>query len=105
MDRTTVFGTVSRGSIPLGGTNHFSLILFNSIIVKFMNYPIAILQIIICILLAIVILLQPKSGGLGRAFGGNSINYTRRGFEKVLFNFTIILAVAFVLTSVANFLV
>jgi preprotein translocase subunit SecG len=58
-------------------------------------------QIIIATALIIVIILQARnSGGLGGIFGGdNSIFRTRRGVEKTLFNFTIILAVAFVVVS------
>jgi preprotein translocase subunit SecG len=58
-------------------------------------------QIIIATALIIVVILQARnSGGLGGIFGGdNSIFRTRRGVEKTLFNFTIILAIAFVVVS------
>jgi preprotein translocase subunit SecG len=50
--------------------------------------------------------MQSKGAGLGGLFGGESSIYrTRRGLEKTLFNLTIILAVAFFLTSLLNVLV
>ncbi|MGI8424701.1 MAG: preprotein translocase subunit SecG [Chloroflexota bacterium] len=59
-------------------------------------------QIILSITLIAVILLQVKSASLGGAFGGNdaSIYTSRRGLDKVLFQFTVILAAVFVLTSI-----
>jgi len=61
-----------------------------------------IVQIVLAITLIIVILLQVKSASLGSAFGGSdaSIYTSRRGIDKVLFNFTIILSVAFLVTDV-----
>jgi preprotein translocase subunit SecG len=60
-------------------------------------------EIIICISLIGVILIQAKgSGGLGGIFGGaqSSGGYrTRRGVEQTLFRLTIILAVIFVVVS------
>lgn len=43
------------------------------------------------------ILLQSRGGGLGSAFGGDntSIHRTRRGFEKLLFQFTIVISFVF----------
>ena len=61
-----------------------------------------IVQIILAITLVVVILLQVKSASLGGAFGGSdaSIYSTRRGVDKVLFQFTIILAAVFLVTSI-----
>ncbi|HEU5315928.1 MAG TPA: preprotein translocase subunit SecG [Chloroflexota bacterium] len=58
-------------------------------------------QIILSITLISTILLQVKSASLGGAFGGSdaSIYTTRRGLDKVLFQFTIVLAVLFLVTS------
>jgi len=58
-------------------------------------------QIILSITLISVILLQVKSASLGGAFGGSdaSIYTSRRGLDKVLFQFTIVLAVVFLVTS------
>lgn len=62
---------------------------------------IALAQIIIAVALITVIIIQSRSsGGLGGIFGGdNSLFRTRRGVEKTLFNFTIVLAIAFAIVS------
>ena len=50
------------------------------------------------------ILLQSRGAGLGATFGGDSSVYrSRRGIEKRLFQFTIVLAILFVIFSVAAF--
>jgi len=61
-------------------------------------------QIIISVALIVVILIQTKSsGGLGGIFGGDgSVFRTRRGVEKTLFNFTIVLSVAFLAVSLLS---
>jgi preprotein translocase subunit SecG len=61
-------------------------------------------QIIISIALIVVILVQTKSsGGIGGIFGGGgSVFRTRRGVEKTLFNFTIVLSVAFLAVSLLS---
>ena len=62
-----------------------------------------IIQIVISILLIVVILMQQKGSGLGSAFGGDSAVYrTKRGAEKFIFRLTIILAVLFLATALAN---
>jgi len=59
-----------------------------------------IFQIIISILLMAVILLQQKGTGLGGIFGGGGESYhTKRGFEKLLFTSTIVLASLFLITN------
>lgn len=60
-----------------------------------------VVQIVLAITLIGVILLQVKSAGLGSAFGGSdaSIYTTRRGLDQVLFQFTIVLSVVFLSTS------
>jgi preprotein translocase subunit SecG len=62
---------------------------------------ISLAQIIIAVALTSVIILQSRtSGGLGGIFGGDQgIFRTRRGAEKTLFQFTIILAVTFAIVS------
>jgi preprotein translocase subunit SecG len=51
------------------------------------------------------ILLQNRGTGLSSTFGGDSAVYrSRRGIEKTLFRFTIILAVLFVLFSLVAFI-
>ncbi len=65
-------------------------------------------QIIISILLIISVLLQQTGTGLGAGFGGadsSNIISTRRGLEKTLLKFTIILAGLFFLTSVLSLMV
>ncbi len=61
-------------------------------------------QMIVSIALMASILLQSRGAGLGATFGGDSSVYrSRRGIEKRLFQFTIVLAVLFVIFSVAAF--
>lgn len=58
------------------------------------------LQTIISIMLVVAILLQARGSGLGSAFGGQAKSYhSRRGFEKVLFKTTLVLAAAFIFLS------
>jgi preprotein translocase subunit SecG len=62
-------------------------------------------QIVICIGLMASILLQARGAGLGSTFGGESSVYrSRRGIEKRLFQFTILLSILFVILSLAAFL-
>jgi preprotein translocase subunit SecG len=57
-------------------------------------------QFIVGVLLIVLILLQSKGSGLGTVFGGeNSVFRTRRGVEKLLFNFTIYVSAAFLFVS------
>jgi len=60
--------------------------------------------IIISIVLIAIILLQTKGSSFSGAFGGgsDSIQRTRRGFEKTLFQFTIGVAVVFVVLSIMS---
>ena len=58
-------------------------------------------QIIIAVVLIIVFLLQVRGGGLGGIFGQQTGVYrTRRGIEKTLFRFTILLMLIFVIISI-----
>lgn len=60
-------------------------------------------QIIITALMITLILLQAKGVGLGKTWGGAGEFYkSRRGVEKIIFQFTIILALFFFLFSVLN---
>jgi len=67
-----------------------------------MNYILSSLQIIVSLLLAGVILLQAKGSGLSATFGGSSFQRSRRGFDKLLFNITIVLSLIFIASSLAN---
>jgi preprotein translocase subunit SecG len=60
-----------------------------------------IVQIVLAITLITVILLQVKSASLGSAFGGSdaSIYTSRRGIDRVLYQFTIALSIVFLFTS------
>lgn len=61
---------------------------------------IKIAQIVSAILLTVSILLQSKGAGLGGVFGGSGDIYmAKRGFEKKIFNFTIVLSVIFLALS------
>ena len=60
------------------------------------------IQIILSLILVAIILLQQSSAGVGGAFGGGdggAINHTRRGFEKLLFRATIVIAILFVISA------
>jgi len=62
-----------------------------------------IVQILISIVLIIVVLLQTRGAGFSATFSSDSSIYrSRRGVEKTLFNFTIGLAVVFVLISIVS---
>jgi len=60
-------------------------------------------QIIVAVAMIIVSLLQVKGGGLGGIFGqADTVYRTKRGVEKTLFQFTIILVVIFVVLSIVS---
>lgn len=55
------------------------------------------------ILMIAAILLQQRGASLGAGFGGSSELYTtRRGFDKNLFDVTIVLAIIFILSILAG---
>jgi protein translocase SecG subunit len=62
-------------------------------------------QIVLSTLIIGAILLQAQGSGLGTTWGGGGESYhTKRGIERVLFGFTIVGIVLFVVLSVANVL-
>lgn len=66
------------------------------------------IQVILSLLLVGGILLQRSEASLGSGFGGDGSSGTRfmrRGFEKLLFNATIIVAVLFALSALLPLLV
>ncbi len=67
-----------------------------------MDLALDIAQIVVAIVLSLVILMQTKGSGFSGAFGGDttSIYRTRRGVERTLFNFTIIVGIVFVVLSI-----
>ena len=70
-----------------------------------MNPYLAIGQIIVSVALMASILLQSRGTGLSGTFGGDSAVYrSRRGVERRLWQFTIVLLVLFVMFSLASFI-
>ena len=71
-----------------------------------MNNPaLAIGQIIVSIALVVAILLQARGTGLSGTFGGDSAVYrSRRGIERRLWQFTIVLIALFVMFSLAGYI-
>lgn len=67
-----------------------------------MHTAIHLATIIVSVVLMLVILLQTKGSEFSGAFGGDtgSIYKTRRGVEKTLFQFTIVIAVVFILLTI-----
>lgn len=62
-----------------------------------MNY-LSIAQLILSVVLIVLILLQERTSGLSGAFGGGGEGgayQTRRGFERIIFAATIVIAIAF----------
>ena len=69
-----------------------------------MNAFLAIGQIILDIALIIAILMQARGTGLSGTFGGDSAVYrSRRGIERRLWQFTILLMVLFVIFALVSF--
>jgi preprotein translocase subunit SecG len=63
-------------------------------------------QLIVAVALVMSVLLQARGSGLGGTFGGDSSVYrSRRGVERRLWQFTIVLLVLFVLFSLAAFII
>ncbi|MDO8590224.1 MAG: preprotein translocase subunit SecG [bacterium] len=63
------------------------------------------IQILLSILLIGGVLLQRSEASLGSAFGGDSAiggRFMRRGFEKILFNATVVVAILFALSAFAS---
>ena len=60
--------------------------------------------IIVSIVLILVILMQTKGSSFSGAFGGDTsgIYRTRRGVEKILFQFTIGIAVLFLILAIIS---
>lgn len=66
---------------------------------RYMN----VVQIILSAAVITLVILQSKGGGLSRMLGGEGGVYkTRRGFEKTLFNVTVILIVVFFVFSLLS---
>jgi protein translocase SecG subunit len=63
-------------------------------------------QIVAGVLLVLSVLLQHRGTGLGGAFGGEGMSYrSRRGIEKVLLRATVLTAVVFLISVIAQLLI
>ncbi len=70
------------------------------------QFNLAIAQIVIGVILIALVLLQQRGGGMGVLGGISSQFYgSRRGLEKTIFIFTIILGGLFIALSVISFLI
>lgn len=70
-----------------------------------MQKIISIAEIIVSVFLIISILLQSRGAGLSGTFGGSFGGYhTKRGFEKFLTIFSIILSCLFMVLAIASLL-
>jgi len=67
-----------------------------------MLFALKVTQIVIAVLLMGLILIQSKGVGLGSTFGGGEVYFARRGAEKILFVFTIVISILFITSSVVN---
>jgi preprotein translocase subunit SecG len=67
---------------------------------------ISIVQIILSVALIALVLVQMRNAGLGGVFGGGDggVQHTRRGIDRLLFNITIGVSVAFFVVSLLNVL-
>lgn len=66
------------------------------------------IQITLAILLIGAVILQRTGASLGGAFGSDNFSsgfHTRRGFEKTLFNATIVLGILFALSALINLII
>ena len=65
------------------------------------------IQIVLSVLLILGVIFQQSGAGLGSAFGGgdSATYHTKRGFEKFLFYFTIVVSVLFVASTILAILV
>ena len=70
------------------------------------QFNLAIAQLVIGVVLIILVLLQQRGGGMGVLGGASSQFYgTRRGLEKTIFIFTVVLGILFIALSIISFLI
>jgi preprotein translocase subunit SecG len=75
-------------------------------LLRAVNPALTVGQDIIGVFLMISILMQARGSGLSATFGGDSSVYrSRRGIERRLWQFTILLAVMFCVFSEASFII
>ena len=70
-----------------------------------MRTYLSIAEIIVAVVLIISVLTQVKGAGGGVFGSGQSTFRTRRGVERIMFQFTLVLGGIFVLLSIASLLV
>jgi preprotein translocase subunit SecG len=72
-----------------------------------MHFALNIAMIIVSLVMIALIMLQTKGSSFSSAFGSDagSINRTRRGVEKTLFQATVVVAAAYVEMAIASTLV
>lgn len=70
-----------------------------------MRTYLSIAEIIVGVVLIIVVLTQIRGSGGGVFGSGQSTYRTRRGVERILFQFTLVLGGVFVLLSILNLLI
>ena len=64
-------------------------------------------QIGLSVILIILVLIQQTDASMGAAFGGSGsegVSRTRRGFERTIFQTTIVVAILFVISVLASIL-
>ena len=60
-------------------------------------------QIIVSVALILMVLLQVRGGGLGGIFGQPDSTFrVRRGLEKTMFQFTVVLVIMFITISILS---
>lgn len=65
-------------------------------------------QIVLSALLIVTVLLQRTGASLGGAFGADNFSsgfHTRRGFERTLFNTTVVLGILFAVSALLNIII
>ncbi len=66
-----------------------------------MKFAILVFHLINTVVLTGLILLQSSHGGLGSAWGGGEMYHSKRGAEQLVFRATIVVALLFLMTSIA----
>lgn len=69
-----------------------------------MQNAVSIAQVILAVVLIVMIMLEVRGSTMGGFLGGGDspVYRTRRGFEKTLFNLTILVAILFFALSIWN---
>ncbi|TVR18601.1 MAG: preprotein translocase subunit SecG [Anaerolineaceae bacterium] len=70
-----------------------------------MGWAFQIASIVMAVILIVLIMMQVRGGSLGSLMGGDSgggITRTRRGLEKTVYNFTVGLAIAFLIICILS---